>query len=167
MLKNELCKNISMKTGLRWLISFVLLSATAVQAGLKDNTYEGNIFVIYGGNGEIIPPRKTLEESLQRKQAVMLIFYVNDSKDCKVYTPIITRLQVEFNREVNFIALNVDALTDLNNSQAAKYFTGKVPHTVLFDKQGKKIYEFSGTKTYLQLKPYLTQMVKSGPMAPH
>jgi len=145
----------------QWFISGVTLIAAlslGVQAGIKDNRYEGNIFVIYGGNGFIIPPKTTLEASIERGQAVMLIFYVNDSKDCKAYTPAITRLQVEFDQQVNFIALHVDGLPELSGTKAKQYFKGQIPYTVLFNRQGKIIYEAAGVRPYAELLPYLRQM---------
>jgi len=142
-----------------WFALAVLGSTLSVQAGVKDNRYEGNIFVIYGGNGYIIPPRTTLEASVKRGQPVMLIFYVNDSKDCKAYTPVITRLQVQFEREVNFIALHVDSLPEVIDTAAGRYYTGQIPYTVLFDRAGKVVYQAAGMHTYNQLLPYFNQMV--------
>jgi thiol-disulfide isomerase/thioredoxin len=140
------------------LISCFVLWALPVWAGVTDNKYEGDIFVIYGGNGSLVPPRTTLEEARKRKEPVLLLFYVNDSKDCKAYAATITRLQVEFNRGVSFIVLQVDALQDLGASKSGQYFRGAVPHTVLFDRNGKVLFEKSGIFTYAQLKPYFVRM---------
>ncbi|WP_218080677.1 thylakoid membrane photosystem I accumulation factor [Anthocerotibacter panamensis] len=156
--------------GGRWWLGLLLLGASLgipVQAGLKDNSYEGDIFVIYGGNGYIASPRTTLEQSLERGQPVMLLFYVNDSKDCKAYAPAVSRLQVEFEREVNFIALNVDGLPELPKTEAQRYFKGQVPYTVLIDRTGKVLYQASGAKTYNELRPLLKQVAqKTAPPTP-
>jgi len=146
---------------MRWMLGILLAAMLAGQAGagIKDDHYEGNIFVIYGGNGAIIPPRTTLAESRRRGEPVMLVFYVNDSKDCKAYTLAVTRLQVGFERAVNFVALHADSLGDVQDAEAAKYFKGVLPYTVLFDGKGRVVYEKAGVSPYQELLPHFQKMV--------
>jgi len=53
-------------------------------ASLTDDHFEGNIFVLYGGNGSLVPPKVTLAKSLAGTDQ-LLVFYVDDSSDCKQY----------------------------------------------------------------------------------
>jgi hypothetical protein len=39
--------------------------ASPASANLQDDHYDGNIFVLYGGNGSLVPPRSNLAQSLQ------------------------------------------------------------------------------------------------------
>jgi peroxiredoxin len=143
------------------LLSLTLLSSAAF-AGQKDDLYEGNnIFILYGGNGGIIQPRATLEESKKRKQPVVLFFYTDDSRDAKQMSPIISQLQVNYEKQVNFIALNADALASLPAQKGAqKYYQGKVPHTFIFDGNGKLTYEGLGVRPNTEVKTALKAVIR-------
>jgi len=67
-------------------------TGTAI-AAIDDDRYDGNIFVVYAGNGSLVPPHLTLAESFQRKLPVILVYYLDDSKDCKQYAFIVSRMQ--------------------------------------------------------------------------
>jgi thiol-disulfide isomerase/thioredoxin len=122
------------------LSSIALLSLSALAnsalAGKNDDLYEGNnIFILYGGNGAIIQPRTTLEESKKR------------SRDAKQMSPVISQLQVNYEKQVNFIAINADAFVGLpEQKEARKYYQGKVPHTLIFDRTGKLTYSALGVR---------------------
>ena len=134
------------------LSSIALLSLSAFAdsalAGKNDDLYEGNnIFILYGGNGAIIQPRTTLEESKKRSQPVMLFFYVNDSRDAKQMSPVVSQLQVNYEKQVNFIAINADAFVGFpEQKEARKYYQGKVPHMLIFDRTGKLTYSALGVR---------------------
>jgi len=142
------------------LLSLALLSSGAL-AGQNDDFYEGNnIFILYGGNGAIIQPRATLEESRKRQQPVVLFFYANDSRDAKQMSPIISQLQVVYEKQVNFIAINADALANLpEQREARKYYQGKVPHTFIFDGTGKLTYEGLGVRPNTEVKAALKAVI--------
>ena len=44
------------------LILLILCTSYPVNASRDTNSYDGNIFPIYAGNGAIVPPQTTLEE---------------------------------------------------------------------------------------------------------
>ena len=55
---------------IQWiLIGLIILSPYKADASRDSNSYDGNIFPIYAGNGAIVPPQTTLKESLKNKQA--------------------------------------------------------------------------------------------------
>jgi len=45
-----------------------------------DDRFDGNIFVLYGGNGSLVPPKVTLAKSLAGDRPTLLVFYVDDSR---------------------------------------------------------------------------------------
>src|ERR687885_837872 len=63
----------------------LLLGAPPALAGLNDDKFDGNIFALYGGNGSLVPPRVTLTDSFNRGKPAILVFYVDDSSDCKQF----------------------------------------------------------------------------------
>ncbi|MEN9521418.1 MAG: hypothetical protein RLZZ381_4006, partial [Cyanobacteriota bacterium] len=69
-----------------------------VSASINDDRYEGNIYVLFGGNGSLVPPRMDLPTSLKREKPAILVFYVDDSSDCKQFSGVVTRLQEFYGR---------------------------------------------------------------------
>ena len=71
------------------LILLILCTSYPANASKDTNSYDGNIFPIYAGNGAIVPPQTTLEESLKNQRVSVLFFYLDDSSDskaCLLYT---------------------------------------------------------------------------------
>ena len=130
------------------LLGSIFGDAQPVQARLTDDTYDGNIFALYGGNGSIVPAKISLAESLQKGRASMLVFYVDDSADCKRFSPILNLAQGFYGKTISLIAVPVDSL-DLQTknytpADEAYYYKGTVPQTVLISGEGKVSYDREG-----------------------
>lgn len=111
-------------------------------AGLTDDRYDGDIFALYAGNGSLVPPKVTLAEALKRDRPTMLVFYVDDSSDCKEYSLVVSQTQALYGRAIDILALRVDALPQQQRyepTEAGYYYKGSVPQTVLFDASGKVV----------------------------
>jgi hypothetical protein len=138
------------------LLSIILLLSvsfsTPAWAGLQDDHYDGNIFALYGSNGGMIPPRVTVSDSLNRHIPVLLVYYIDDSRDCKTYAAVIANLQVRYGSAVNFIAYALDALDLQDPTGPAQYlhqqspFQISVPQTVLLNQAGEIVYERMGAQ---------------------
>ncbi|PZO42391.1 MAG: thioredoxin family protein [Pseudanabaena frigida] len=143
-----LCVAIAICIGLGILFGSVFGNAQIVQAKLTDDTYDGNIFALYGGNGSIVPPRMSLAQSLQLGRPAMVVFYVDDSADCKRFSPILNLAQGFYGKTISLIAIPVDSL-DLQKksyepTEEAYYYKGTVPQTVLISGDGKVSYDREG-----------------------
>ena len=69
---------------IQWiLIALIFLIPYKANASRDSDSYDGNIFPIYAGNGAIVPPTTTLQESLNNKRVAVLFFYLDDSSDSK------------------------------------------------------------------------------------
>lgn len=116
-------------------------------ANINDDKYEGNVFVLYAGNGSLVPPRLTLEQSLQRERPALLVFYIDDSSDCKQFSIVVSRLQEYYGRAASIIPVDVDSLP-VKSSYSAKepgyYYQGVVPQTVLLDQKGEVVLNAKG-----------------------
>jgi hypothetical protein len=126
---------------------FLGLGTPQAIAGMNQDTFDGNIFALYGGNGSLVPPRVEFEDSLKRDQATLLVFYLDDSRDCKQYASVVSQLQAYYGRIVDFVPLSVDQIifdSSKNTTKAAYYYKGKVPQTVLFNPQGEVVFEATG-----------------------
>lgn len=120
-------------------------------AGLHDDRYDGNIFALYAGNGAIVPPRVTLAQSLKQEKPTLLFFYVDDSRDCKEYSFVISQLQAPYGRVANFVPVMADAIPlkdSFTPSEPGYYFKGSVPQTLVFDGSGQVRFDQTGALSY-------------------
>lgn len=129
----------------------LLLGAPPALAGLNDDKFDGNIFALYGGNGSLIPPRVTLPQSLKQHKPALLVFYVDDSSDCKQYATVVSYLQAPYGRAANFIPIDIDSLplkSSYTPTEPGYYYDGLVPQTVLIDQKGKVVLNETGQIPY-------------------
>lgn len=131
---------------------FCLLAfTTPAFAGINDDRFEGNIFALYGGNGSLVPPRVTLTDSFQRHKPALLVFYLDDSSDCKQYAIVVSSLQQYYGRAADLIPVSVDSLPPTPSESATQpghYYQGVVPQTVLLDKSGKVAFNGKGLVSF-------------------
>jgi thiol-disulfide isomerase/thioredoxin len=127
--------------GLVIAIAGLLTVGTApAWAGFDDDRFDGNIFALYAGNGALVPPRTTLADSIQRHKPALLVFFVDDSSDCKQFSPVVSQLQGFYGKVVDFIPINVDSLpvqASYSPTEPGYYYAGVVPQTVVINKEGK------------------------------
>ncbi|MEB3124204.1 MAG: thylakoid membrane photosystem I accumulation factor [Synechococcales bacterium] len=123
------------------------MSPSPCFAGINDDHFDGNIFALYAGNGSLIPPKVSLSDSLRLQKPALLVFYLDDSRDCKLYSEVVSNLQSYYGRVTDFIPLNIDSLPlspSPELSDPSHYFRGKVPQTVLIDQSGKVVLDSIG-----------------------
>ncbi len=140
----------------RWvLISLVVAIAcftpSPAFAALTDDRFDGDIFALYAGNGSLVPPRVTLTQARERKKPALLVFYVDDSSDCKQYVTVVSNLQAFYGRAADFIALRVDALpvkVNYEPTEPGYYYKGFVPQTILFDQSGQVVLDETGNVAF-------------------
>ncbi|MGF1587919.1 MAG: thylakoid membrane photosystem I accumulation factor [Pleurocapsa sp.] len=132
-----------------------------VSATINDDRYEGNIFILYGGNGSLVPPRMDLPTSLKRKKPAILVFYVDDSSDCKQFSTVVTRLQEFYGRAASIIPVSVDSFVaqeQYSPQDPAYYYSGVVPETVILNQQGKVVYDGKGQVPYEEMDDVLREV---------
>jgi thiol-disulfide isomerase/thioredoxin len=140
---------------------FVLGMPSAL-AGINDDRYDGNVFVLYGGNASLVPAKITLEKSLQQSdRATLLVLYLDDCSDCKQYAPVVSRLQAFYGRATYIIPVNVDTIPPKSSfapTEAGYYYKGVVPQVVLFDRAGKIVLNKQGQVSYEQVDDTLREV---------
>ncbi len=132
----------------------LLLGTPSALAGLNDDRFEGNIFALYAGNGALIGSRSSLAASLKSNRPTLMMFYVDDSRDCKQFSHVFSQLQAPYGRVTSFIPVNVDTLPLKSNYEPTEpgyYYEGLVPQTVLIDQKGKVILSETGQIAYEQV----------------
>jgi hypothetical protein len=127
-----------------------LLYATLIQpawAGLTDDNFDGEIFALYAGNGSIVPAKNDLTTTIAQGKAAVMVFYVDDSRDCKEFSINISNLQGLYSKVTNFIPVRVDSIPAKDSyepSEPGYYYKGYVPQTVIFDTKGEVEFNQSG-----------------------
>ena len=141
-------------------VSFSIWISPA-SASIGDDRYDGNIYILYGGNGSLVPPRMDLPTSLKRDKPAILVFYVDDSSDCKQFSFVVTRLQEFYGRAASIIPVSVDSFVDKEQytpEEPAYYYSGVVPETVILDREGKVVYDGKGQVPYEELDDALREV---------
>ena len=134
---------------------------TPASASIDDDRYDGNIYILYGGNGSLVPPRMDLPTSLKRDKPAILVFYVDDSRDCKQFSFVVSRLQEFYGRAASIIPISVDSFVDKEQytlEEPAYYYSGVVPETVILDQQGKVVYDGKGQVPYEEIDDVLREV---------
>ncbi len=129
------------------LISILFFLNIPVNASRTTDSYDGNIFPIYAGNGSIVPPQTSLKESIENERISILFFYLDDSEDSKALVPIISGLDLIWRNNIDIIALTTDELQGKefkNTKEEGYYWNGYIPQTVLIDGEGNIKYDKNG-----------------------
>jgi hypothetical protein len=148
----------------RWVLlglTIACLTPSPAWAALTDDRFDGDIFALYAGNGSLVPPRVTLEQARERKKPALLVFYVDDSSDCKQYVTVVSNLQAFYGRAADFIAIRVDSLpvkASYAPTDPGYYYKGFVPQTVLFDQTGKVILDETGNVAFEKIDDVFRQL---------
>jgi Thioredoxin-like domain len=122
------------------ILVFTCLLSNPAWAGIEDDKYDGNVFVLYAGNGSLVPAKTSLADSLKANKPALIVFYIDDSTDCKKYSTTISQLQGYYGKAASFIPVTVDSLAldkKYPQTEAGYYYGGTVPQTVVVDKNGK------------------------------
>ena len=130
------------------LILLIFFSSYSANASRNTNSYDGNIFPIYAGNGSIVPPQTSLAESLKNGRISVLFFYLDDSSDSKAMAPVISGLDLIWRNNIDLIALTTDELqndtSESESNQPNYYWNGLIPQTIILDGDGEIKFDKNG-----------------------
>jgi len=125
----------------------LLLVASPVWSARDTDSYDGNIFALYAGNGSLVPPATTLRDSLANKRTSVIVYYLDDSSTSKVFAPVVSELQRLWGREVDLIPLTTDSLqgeTRQDPADPATYWHGMIPQVVVMNGEGHVLLDEDG-----------------------
>ena len=143
------------------LMCLLLLGMPTANAEIDTDRFEGNIFVLYAGNGSLVPSKVTLAESIAGARPTILVYYVDDSSDCKQYAIVVSNMQAFYGRVADIIPVNVDAIpvqSSYTRTEAGYYYKDIVPQVVILDKSGKVVFDRQGQVPYEQVDDKLRQV---------
>lgn len=129
------------------ILSFWFSYGDVSHAGIDDDRYDGNIFVVYAGNGSLVPTKLTLKQALAREIPVILVYYLDDNSDSKQFAFIVSRFQEFYGRATSILPVMVDTIPTKENYQPDEtgyYYKGGIPQTVVLDQKGKVVFDEMG-----------------------
>jgi hypothetical protein len=149
-----------------------LLTALGVLAGLTlavppalaardTNSYDGNIYALYAGNGSLVPPRSSLAEAMADHRPIVLGFFLDDSAASKQYAVVFNELQRLWGRTAELILLTTDPVQNrsgLGPGDPATYWSGVIPQVVVFNTEGKPVLDESGPVSIDAINAALTEV---------
>ena len=140
--------------GLMTLLLCLGLWATPAEAALTTNSYDGNIYALYAGNGSLVPPRSTLEQAMAEQRPAVLVYYLDDAAASKQFAPVVSELQRLWGNSIELIPLATDPLQnrpDGGRTDPAHYWSGVVPQVVVFSADGSVLFNRDGQVPLLEL----------------
>ena len=143
------------------LISLSWIWSPPALAGIDDDRYDGNVYVVYAGNGSLIPPPLDFAESRDREMPIILVYYVDDSSDCKKFSIVVSRIQKFYGRVASIIPITVDSIplkANYSPEELGYYYQGLVPQTVIIDQKGKVVFDEQGQISYEEIDDVLREV---------
>ena len=142
------------------LLIFFFLFVNPVYSARDTDSYDGNIYPIYAGNGSLVPPQSTLSESLKNERTSVLVFYLDDSSTSKQFAPVVSGIKLLWSSSVDLIPLSIDEL-DNDDPQTFRdpgyYWHGKIPQTVILDGKGNVLLDEEGQVSFDQINDAITK----------
>ena len=142
------------------LLILIFLYVNPVYSARDTNSYDGNIFPIYAGNGSLVPPPSTLSESLKNQRTSVLVFYLDDSSTSKEFAPVVSGIKLLWSSSVDLIPLSIDEL-DNDEQKTSKdpgfYWHGKIPQVVILDGKGNVLLDKEGQVSFDEINNAITK----------
>ena len=95
------------------------------------------------------------------ERPAVLAFYVDDSKDCKEYALIVSRIQEFYGRAAEIIPVTVDSILPQETyapTEPGYYYSGAVPQVVVFNQSGKVVLNKNGQVPYEEIDDRLREV---------
>ena len=142
------------------LLILIFLYVNPVYSARDTNSYDGNIFPIYAGNGSLVPPPSTLSESLKNQRTSVLVFYLDDSSTSKEFAPVVSGIKLLWSSSVDLIPLSIDEI-DNDEKKTFKdpgyYWHGKIPQLVVLNGKGNVILDKEGQVSFDEINEAITE----------
>ena len=142
---------------------FFLFTSLPVKAIRETDSYDGNIFPIYAGNGSIVPAQTTLKEAFEKHRVSILFFYLDDSAASKALAPVISGLDLIWKDSLDIIALTTDEIQGKVTSdkrEPAHYWNGRIPQTLVLDGEGNVQFDKNGTINIDEINKVISSIKK-------
>ncbi len=116
-------------------------------AARDTDSYDGNIYPIYAGNGSLVPPPSSLRQSVEKDRTSVIVFYLDDSATSKEFAPVVSGIKLLWTSQIDLIPLTTDELKEINKDdplEESHYWHGSVPQVVVIDGKGNVVLDEDG-----------------------
>ena len=141
------------------LLILFTLYVNPVYSARDTNSYDGNIFPIYAGNGSLVPPQSTLLESLTNKRTSILVFYLDDSSTSKQFAPVVSGIKLLWSSSIDLIPISIDEIDNDEEktlTEPGYYWHGKIPQLVILDGKGNILLDKEGQVSFDDINDAIT-----------
>ena len=142
------------------LLIIFTISVNPAYSARDTNSYDGNIFPIYAGNGSLVPPQSSLSESLKNERTSVLVFYLDDSSTSKQFAPVVSGIKLLWSSSIDLIPISIDEI-DNNNiktlTQPGFYWHGNIPQIVILDGKGNILLDKDGQISFNEINEAITK----------
>ncbi len=138
----------------------LVLMALPAQAIRETDSYDGNIFALYAGNGSLVPPAVSLADSQQSGRTSVIVYYLDDSRTSKAFSPAVSELQRLWGNSVDLLPMTTDALQGRatnDRTDPAHYWHGIVPQVVVIDGDGQLLFDEEGQVPLEQINAAISE----------
>ena len=142
------------------LLILFFLFVNPVYSARDTDSYDGNIYPIYAGNGSLVPPQSTLAESLKNERTSVLVFYLDDSATSKQFAPVVSGIKLLWSSSVDLIPLSIDELDNDEKKtfeDPGYYWHGNIPQTVIIDGKGNVLLDQEGQVSFDDINDAITK----------
>ena len=146
---NEPLLNKNLKAILVLSIAFLIISLV-----LFKNLFVQSTFLLKKFGESSVDP----EIAFKNNKPTFLEFYAEWCEVCKEMAPKISVLKEEYERDINFVFLNVDNQKWSNYIQ--KFAVNGIPQVNLFDKKGNLISTFIGKQDEMKIRESINNLKK-------
>ena len=125
----------------------IVISVQPANAARNTNSYDGNIFPIYAGNGSLVPPPVSISEALEAQRTSVIIYYLDDSSDSKSFAPVVSALKLIWGPSIDLIPLTTDSVQGNASSdpkEPSHYWHGMIPQIVVLNGSGEVFLDQEG-----------------------
>ena len=133
------------------LLILLIITVNPVYSARDTDSYDGNIYPIYAGNGSLVPPPTTLSDSLKNQRTSVLVFYLDDSATSKQFAPVVSGIKLLWSSSIDLIPLSIDELDNDDKKtfqDPGYYWHGKIPQTVIIDGNGNVLLDQEGQVSF-------------------
>ena len=142
------------------LLILFALSVNPVYSARDTNSYDGNIFQIYAGNGSLVPPQSTLSESLKNERTSVLVFYLDDSSTSKQFAPVVSGIKLLWSSSIDLIPISIDEIDNENKKTVEEpgyYWHGDIPQLVVINGKGNVLLDKEGQVSFDEINDAITK----------
>lgn len=134
-----------------FFLLFLGISPSQALASMYDDHFDGNVFIVYAGNGSLVPAKTTLHDSLKRQIPTVIVYYLDDSPNSKQFAATVSKIQEFYGRAANIIPVTVDSIPvkdTYTKEELGYYYQDVVPQIVILDSHGQKALDVKGQVDY-------------------